>query len=60
MPKEDGDTTYYALNGDFREEFENVFPKGKEACVNLYRTLAKQSRSSWSMDIFDSVEKDEE
>lgn len=44
------DGTYFVLNGDFREQFAEVFDDGFSACFALYQQLAVDHRSSWSDD----------
>lgn len=38
---------YYILNGDFREAYESLVPKGKEACIAFYNQHP-ENHSSWS------------
>lgn len=42
----DGD--FFILNGDFRKEYEELAPRGKDACLAFYRS--QNDRSSWSDD----------
>ena len=40
---------WFILEGDFRKEYEEAFPKGLEACMEVYKkNIAK--RSEWSND----------
>lgn len=43
------DKIWYILNGDFRKEYEAVFPLGFEACIEVYRRNILH-RSEWSTD----------
>ena len=47
---------FYILNGDYRKEYEELFPKGYEACYDFF--LANQDKkSSWSNWKFASISK---
>lgn len=39
---------YYILNGDWRKEYEAIFDKGFDACMQFYIKHMKQHGSSWS------------
>ena len=38
---------YYILNGDFRKEYEELIPKGLEACMEFFKSQSDKI-SSWS------------
>lgn len=42
----DGD--FWILNGDFREEYENLIDQGFDACFVFYESKAKEFNSSWT------------
>lgn len=39
---------FFILNGDWRTQYEELIPKGVEACLQFYRDHADAHRSSWS------------
>lgn len=43
-------TRFYILNGDFREQYEELAEKGVDACMQFYRDNIKKA-SSWSDDL---------
>lgn len=43
-------SSYLILNGDFREEYENVIDEGLDACKDVYNKHKNTHRSSWSED----------
>lgn len=43
------DRAWYILEGDFRKEYEEAFPKGFEACLQVYKANISK-RSNWSTD----------
>ena len=43
-----GKNIFYILNGDFRKEYEELFPKGFAACKKFYDRNKKKHRSNWS------------
>ena len=38
---------FYILNGDFRKEYEELVPKGLEACMEFFKSQSDKI-SSWS------------
>lgn len=42
------DRNYRILNGDFRKEYEELAPKGFEACLEFYDKMAPKYNSTWS------------
>lgn len=42
------DGAFLILNGDFRKEYEEAFPRGYEACLAVYEANRSAARSSWS------------
>ena len=46
----DGRQAWFVLNGDFRAEYVEAFPRGLAACVAVYESHRAVSRSSWSND----------
>lgn len=46
IEKENGDRLWLILNGDFRKEYEERFPKGLDACIELYQKLKQEHHSS--------------
>lgn len=51
--KPDGGTAWLILNGDYRAEYLQAFPRGVEACVAVYEAHRATRRSSWSNDFGD-------
>lgn len=41
------ENNFYILNGDFRKEYEELEPKGFDACYDFY-TSKPELKSSWS------------
>ena len=46
--KEDGDRIFRILNGDWREQYANVFAGGFDACLKLFEENKKVDGSIWS------------
>lgn len=46
--KEEDVLIFRILNGDFREEYEEAFPKGFDACLAVYDEYKEDRASSWS------------
>lgn len=44
------DKKFLILNGDYREEYEKLFPFGLEKCIEFYEKHKKESQSSWATD----------
>ncbi len=44
------DRKYYILRGDFRKEYEELVPKGLNACMKFYKKNKKKYQSVWSTD----------
>lgn len=44
------DGKYYILNGDYRKDYRQLIPQGKEACLAFYKAQPVAKRSSWSED----------
>ena len=42
------DRKFYILNGDYRKQYEELFPKGFEACYDFFKQQSKDKVSSWS------------
>ena len=40
---------YYILNGDFREEYKKLIPKGYKACKKFFDSMKEEHGSVWSM-----------
>ena len=51
---------FFILNGDFREQYENLVDKGFCACYRFYRDHKKEHGSSWSSDYDIEEHEDEE
>jgi len=45
------DGKYYILRGDFRKEYEELVPKGLDACIKFYKKNKKKYQSIWSTDM---------
>ena len=41
---------YFILNGDWREQYEEVIDQGFDACMEVYKKNKKNYGSSWSSD----------
>jgi len=41
------DGKFYILNGDYRKEYEELFPQGYDACYTFYLNN-QDKKSSWS------------
>lgn len=50
LVKEGEDKAYYILNGDFRKQYEKLFPLGFDECYKLYLKNKKKHGSGWSSD----------
>ncbi len=44
----DSNHTYRILNGDYRENYLKLVPKGLEACIEFYDKHKGKNNSSWS------------
>lgn len=39
---------FYILNGDFREQYKKLLPKGFEECLKFYETQKGEHGSNWT------------
>lgn len=44
------DDVWYILKGDFRPQYLEAYPKGKEACLEVYNKNKAEFRSKFSTD----------
>lgn len=44
------DGEYFILTGDWRKEYEKAFPKGYEACLEIYKNNKEEHSNEWSTD----------
>lgn len=51
---------FFILVGDYRRQYEELLPKGIQACLEFYFAQPKSERSWWTRDGIDSIQELEE